>query len=71
MEKINPNSTLNDSPTDGQIRAITKMCIILHINEPLEERVTTRWEARNLLYELQAHLKNVRRHKSDGTQRRS
>ena len=52
MEKILPNSSLNNSPTSKQIRAITKLCLIHNIKEPLEEKVSNRREARDLIYEL-------------------
>jgi len=52
MEKIPPESSWNLPPTDGQVERITKQCMRLGIKEPLEERPSKRWEARNLIYEL-------------------
>ena len=59
-ETFQPNSTWLDPPTPAQIRAITRMCIYLRIREPLEERVSTRKEARDLIYELRARLNGRR-----------
>ena len=38
--------------TPRQARAIAKLCKILGIKEELENRPMTKWEARNLLFEL-------------------
>ena len=57
MEKIQPGSTLNLPPTGPQCRRITLQCIALGIRDPLEERVSNRMEARNLIYELRNKLK--------------
>lgn len=61
MTKKSHSPTLQSPPTDRQIRAITKLCMALRIKEPLEEQVSTRREARNLIYEL--------RGKRDGVQK--
>lgn len=55
MEIIPKNSTWNLEPTDAQIRAITRLCRQRRIPEYLEERPSTRWEARNLIDELRSH----------------
>ncbi len=57
MEKIEPGSSWNDPPTGEQCRAVAKLCIALHIREPLEERLASRLEARNLQYRLLAQLR--------------
>lgn len=48
-----------DRPTDRQILRITRMCITLGIEEPLEEKVSNKMEARDRIYEL---LGKLRRH---------
>jgi len=52
MEKIPPSSSMNLPPTPRQIRAIAKLCQQHGITEPLEERVSNRREARDLIYGL-------------------
>ena len=54
-------STLELPPTDRQVRAITKMCITLKISEPLEESVSNRMEARNLMYQLRGQIRAMPR----------
>ena len=49
MTKIPPHSTWNLPPTPAQIRAITKLAIALNYHEPIEEKVRTRLEARNII----------------------
>ena len=51
-EKIHYASSWQLPPTDRQVRAITRLAAQLGITEPIEEKPTTRWEARQLLYEL-------------------
>lgn len=46
-------------PTAGQIRDITRKCMILGIHEPLEERVSNRMEARDTQYYLKGELNRV------------
>lgn len=53
-------STLDEPPTPGQVRAITRMCIALKIKELLEERVSNKREARNLMYELRGQVKAMK-----------
>lgn len=50
--KIQPESSWNLSPTPKQIRAITLLCIRLGIREYLEEKPSSRYEARQLIYDL-------------------
>ena len=59
-EIIQPSSTLNLPPTGRQCRRIAFQCMALGIQEPLEEKVSNRWEARNLIWELREKLKNKR-----------
>jgi len=42
----------SDSATGQQKRAITKLCIIKGIREELENKIMTRWEAREMIYQL-------------------
>lgn len=49
---IPKSSSWNLPPTSTQIRAITKLCMRLHIAELLEEKPSNRYEARRLIYEL-------------------
>lgn len=44
-------------PTGKQILSVTKMCMALGIKDPLEERVSNRREARDLMYELRGELR--------------
>lgn len=53
-------STLELPPTIPQVRAIAKLCVILKIREPLEEGVSNRMEARNLMYDLRSKLRGKR-----------
>lgn len=39
-------------PTARQTAAITRLCMRKGVREPLEEKPSNRWEARQLLYEL-------------------
>ena len=63
METIKPSSTWNEPPTDAQIRAITRFCMILNIKTPLEETPYNRTEARNLIYQLLTKLKAKHKNK--------
>jgi len=56
MEKILPSSSLNWKPTPRQVRAITKLAVALGIQEPIEN-LSTRREARDLIYRLRRELK--------------
>ena len=49
VEKISPYSSWQLPPTPKQVRAITKLAASLGYHEPVEEKVRTRWEARNLI----------------------
>lgn len=57
MEKVKVTSSLNDDPTPAQVRAITRLCTVLGIREPLEETPSNRREARNMIYQLRAKIK--------------
>jgi len=57
MEKIAPSSSWNEQPTPAQVRAITRLCMALHIREPLEETPSNRREARDMIYQLRAKLR--------------
>lgn len=50
-------SSIELPPTGRQCRRITLQCAALGIKEPLEERVSNRREARNLIYELRSKMK--------------
>ena len=52
-------STWNERPTPTQIRAIVRLCRILRIREPLEERCGNRHEARDTVYLLNNQIKGV------------
>lgn len=47
-------------PTARQEAAITRLCMQKGIKEPLEDRPSNRWEARQLLYEL-SQMKDQRK----------
>ena len=49
-------SSLELSPTGPQCRRIAMQCMRLGIKEPLEEGVSTRREARNLIYRQKRKL---------------
>lgn len=49
--------SLDEPPTGAQVTAITRMCMALGIKAPLEERVRTRREARDTIYELRGKLR--------------
>ncbi len=55
--KYNPDSSINLRPTGAHCRRIALQCVILGIREPLEERVSNRREARDLMYELRGRIK--------------
>lgn len=55
--KIEQGSSLNERPTPRQVRAIARLCTVLGISEPLEERPSNRWEARDLIYDLLQEVK--------------
>jgi len=42
----------NEPATARQKRAITRLCVVKHIREELEQRIMTRQEARTMIYEL-------------------
>jgi len=42
----------SDPPTEREIKCITRLCMQLHIKEPLEESVRNKLEARQLRYQL-------------------
>ena len=64
IEKILPTSTWHLPPTPAQIRAITRLAITLDYYEPVEEKVRTRLEARNIIVGFKEELK---RRKVNGT----
>ena len=51
-EPIHYASSWTLPPTGRQVAAITRLCMQLGIKETLEDKPTTRWEARRLLHEL-------------------
>jgi len=55
--KMHYDSSWQLPPTSRQILAITRLCMRLGIKEPLEEKPSTRWEARQLLYDLSRRKK--------------
>lgn len=55
--KYPPSSTINLPATPRQCRRIALQCGQLGIKEPLEEQVSNRFEARNLIFELRARIK--------------
>ena len=57
MEKIPKASSWNLPPTDKQIRAIARLATILGYHEPVEEKPSSRWEARNLIMGFREELK--------------
>jgi len=63
-EKILPTSSLHLPPTPAQIRAITRLAVALDYHEPVEEKVRTRLEARNIIVGFKEELK---RRKVNGT----
>lgn len=48
---------LCDTPTPGQTRAISKLCMALGIRDELEQTVKTRQEARDMIYDLRNRLR--------------
>ena len=54
---IKKNAWQKLDPTPRQIYSITQMCMALGINEPFEERVSNRREARDLMCDLRGKLK--------------
>lgn len=57
VEKIPPTSSWNDPPTDRQIRAISRLATILGYYEPIEEKVKSRLEARNIIVGFKEEIK--------------
>ena len=57
MKKILPNSTWHLPPTDKQVKAITRLAIALQYHEPIEEKVRTRLEARNIIVGFKEELR--------------
>lgn len=47
-------------PTIQQTTAIARLCLANRIYEPLEETVSTRWEARCMIYDLRNKLRSRR-----------
>ena len=43
-------------PTAPQTTAIARLCIASGIREPLEDTISTRWEARRMIYDLRNKL---------------
>uniref|UniRef100_A0A6M3LWL1 Uncharacterized protein n=1 Tax=viral metagenome TaxID=1070528 RepID=A0A6M3LWL1_9ZZZZ len=60
-EKILPTSSWYLPPTPAQVRAITKLAIALQYHEPIEEKVRTRLEARNIIVGFKEELKRRRK----------
>lgn len=56
-EKIHITSSWRLPPTGRQVAAITRLAMQLGIKEPIEEGPSNRWEARQLLYELNERRK--------------
>ena len=59
-EKIHITSSWRLPPTGRQIVAITRLCMQLGIKEPLEDKPSNRWEARQILYDLNQRRKEKR-----------
>jgi len=66
-EKIPPTSPWNLPPTPKQVRAITSLCMSLGFREPYEEKVRTRYEARNMIAGLREELKKRKQWDEDRT----
>ncbi len=58
-ERISKSSSLNWTPTNKQIRAITRLAIRLGITDIIESTPRNRREARNLIYELRARVRGL------------
>lgn len=52
-DKIEPASSWTLPPTGRQLSAISRLAQQLGIKEPIEDRIATRWEARQLLWKLE------------------
>ena len=52
-EKIEPASSWTLPPTGRQLSAIARLAQQLGIEAPIEDKIATRWEARQLLWELE------------------
>ena len=66
MVKIPKASSWSLPPTPKQVRAITRMAVILGYHEPVEDKPSNRWEARNMIMGFREELKN--RRKNEGNQ---
>ncbi len=55
--KYATNSTIELPPTGRQCQRIALQCMALGIKEPLEEKVSSRREARDLIWELRNKMK--------------
>ena len=62
MEKIPKASSWNLPPTPKQVRAITRLAQALSYHEPVENKPSNRWEARNLIVGLRTELKSRKEH---------
>ncbi len=58
MERIEPESSWNDSPTDDQVRRIMWYGRALNLDVTEADMPSNRLEARNMIYQLRADLKN-------------
>jgi hypothetical protein len=61
MERIPPNSSWLLPPTPKQIQAIARLAQALKYYEPVEEKVRTRLEARNIIAGFKEELKRRNR----------
>ena len=61
MEIIKLTSSWNLPPTDRQIKAITRLAMALGYHEPIEEKVKTRLEARNIIVGFKEELERRNR----------
>ena len=52
-EKIEPASSWTLPPTGRQLSAIARLAEQLGINAPIEDKIATRWEARQLIWKLE------------------
>ena len=52
-DKIEPTSSWTLPPTGRQLSAIARLAQQLGIEAPIEDKIATRWEARQLLWKLE------------------
>lgn len=60
LEKLEKYKQEILSPTANQLQTIARMCLILHIKQPIRENIKSQAEANKVIRKLEAEIKHRR-----------